>query len=356
MLFVPSERRSLAGDNPRRRVLKCLDVRRSWRRVRASFVLVASGVCVLACFAVPARAQQQVVVANLTYTATAQNTTNSEYRVPVLPAAPANWKAPVDFTAGKAYARFEVLDKPSDSKTLYNVCFALAGDKLSCMPLSPPYTGKGVNNISAAVNIFWNWDQVDWSMGVSQIVLVLKDESGKLVQGDAKFYPTTIKTTVTIVPPGGTYVPPADMPMMDAGPPAAGSPAPATDAGPPKGGGPAPGKDAGSAKPDAGPGDAGHAGAGSSVPMRVDAGALAGGGSGAGSNSGSATEGVSSAGASSDADDAGPRMHTVKDYLRSGANCSVSRHEARAPSAAPWLFGLGLLWTLRLRRRRTQRR
>ena len=133
------ERRSLAREVPRRRVLKCLDVRRSWRRVSANLAVVASGVCALACFALPARAQQQVVVANLTYTATAQNTTNSEYRVPVLQGAPTNWKAPVDFTAGKAYARFEVLDKPSANKTLYNVCFALA-DKLSCMPLSPPYT------------------------------------------------------------------------------------------------------------------------------------------------------------------------------------------------------------------------
>jgi hypothetical protein len=296
-----------------------------------------------------------VVVANLTYTATAQNTTNSEYRVPVLQGAPANWKSPVDFTAGKAYARFEVLAKPTDSKTLYNVCFALAGDKLSCMPLSPPFTGKGVNNISAAVNIFWNWDQVDWSMGVSQIVLVLKDESGKLVQGDANFYPTTMKTTVTIVPPGGTYVPPADTTMMDAGPPAAGGPAPATDAGQPKDAGPPPVKDAGSAKPDAGPADAGHAGAGSSMPMLVDAGTPAD-SNAAGSNSGSAMEAVSSAGASSDFNDAGPRMHSVKDYLRSGANCSVGRGAAHATSAAPWLFGFGLLLTLRLRRRRAQRR
>jgi hypothetical protein len=303
----------------------------------------------------PARAQQQVVVANLTYTATAQNTTNSEYRVPVLQGAPANWKSPVDFTAGKAYARFEVLDKPSANKTLYNVCFALA-DKLSCMPLSPPYTGKGVNNISAAINIFWNWDQVDWTMGVSQVVLVLKDESGKLVQGDANFYPTTIKTTVTIVPPGGTYVPPADTTMTDAGQPAAGGPAPATDAGQPKDAGPPPVKDAGAAKPDAGPADAGHADAGSSTPMLVDAGAAPSDSNAAGSKSGSATEGVSSAGSSSDEGDAAPRVHSVKDYLRSSGNCSVARSAAGASGAAPWLFGFGLLSTLRLRRRRARRR
>ena len=131
-------------------------------------------------------------------------------------------------------------------------------------------------------------------------------------------------------------------------------PAPATDAGQPKDAGPAPVKDAGTAKPDAGPADAGHADAGSSKPTLVDAGAPPADSNAAGSNSGSATEAVSSAGTSSDPSDAGPRLHSVKDYLRSSGNCSIARGAASTSGAAPWLFGLGLVSILRLRRRRAQ--
>jgi MYXO-CTERM domain-containing protein len=277
---------------------------------------LASVVCGLASLAVPVRAQQ-LVLANLTYTATAKNTTNSGYRVPVPEGTPTNWKTPYDLTAGTAYARFEVLAKPSDEKTLYNVCFSLAADKLTCMPLSQPFTGKGVYNIISAVSAFWNYDQVDWTMGVRQVVLILKDGSGKLVQGDPKYFPITIKTTITFVPPGAHYMPP---------------PSDEEDAGLPDGA-------ARSDEPrDAGQRMAASLSAGSSPGMA---------GSGA----------IASALTQEDAGTLPPTpMYKVKDYLRSGGNCSAAGAAAQPAASGRWLLGLVGLLALGLRRRRAERR
>jgi hypothetical protein len=326
-----------------------LAVRRSWARGGAVLVAALATVAEFA-FAHSVHAQQ-FIAADLTYTATTQNTTNSEYRVPVLAGAPANWKSPVDYTQGMAYVRFEVLDKPSDAKTLYNVCFALAGSKLSCMPYSPVFTGKGVNNFSAPFSAFWNADMVDWTMGVMQIVLVLKDDTGKLVQGDANYYPSTIKTQLTLVAPGATYVPPkgsADagtMPPKDAGMPKPDA-SMAQDAGMPR--------DAGTPVQDAGAPVVVDAGTKPVDAGRVDASAA---GSGTGNSSSSLTQAMAGTGSAPTtmmvaAQDASPE-HDVRNYLKSSGNCSI----AGAPGAGPkaWLALLALP-LLRARRARGRRR
>lgn len=179
----------------------------------------------------PARAQQQVVIVDAMYTATAQNTMDSHYRVTPLIGTPSNWRAPVDYASGTAYVRLEVLTKPSTQKTLYNVCFE--GTQAACMGYPPPYTAPGTYDFSFAFNTFWQYNVVDWNKGIKNVALILKDEAGNKVQGDPKFYPTTIHVVITLVPPGGKYVPP--MPKdagatLDAGKTDAG---PAADAAPP---------------------------------------------------------------------------------------------------------------------------
>jgi hypothetical protein len=332
--------------------LKCFAVSRSWARGGAVLVAALAIVAEFA-FAHSVHAQQ-FVAADLTYTATTQNTTNSEYRIPVLAGVPANWKSPVDYTQGMAYVRFEVLDKPSDAKTVYNVCFALAGSTLSCMPYSPVFTAKGVNNFSAPFSAFWNGDMVDWTMGVMQIVLVLKDDTGKLVQGDANYYPSTIKTHLTIVAPGATYVPPntsdagttipkdAGLPMRDA--------STAQDAGAPK--------DAAVSVQDAGapsvvdagkkPLDAGRLDAATTIPAADS-------GSGTGNSSSSLTEAMAGASSPMSTQDAAPE-HDVRNYLKSSGDCSIAR-AAGGGASNLWLLSLALpLIASRIRSRIRSRR
>jgi hypothetical protein len=141
---------------------------------------------------------------------------DSHYRVPPLPGAPTNWRAPVDYASGTAFVRLEVLQKPSTQKTVYNVCFE--GNQSACMGYPPAYTAPGTYDFSFAFSTFWQYTAVDWTKGVKNVALILKDENGNKVQGDAKFYPTTIHVVITLVPKGGTYVPPMSQTPKDAGP------------------------------------------------------------------------------------------------------------------------------------------
>jgi hypothetical protein len=159
----------------------------------------------------PARAQQLVL--DQTYTATTANTTDSHYYAKPLAGWPANWSAPINYGKGTAYVRFDVLEKPSTKMTFYNIC--LEGNSgTCCLPLSPLYSTTGVVTFNAQFTSFWNYSTVDWSKGLHQIALILKDENQNKVQGNPDFYPTQIHVTITFVPQGGTYVPP---PETDAG-------------------------------------------------------------------------------------------------------------------------------------------
>lgn len=164
-------------------------------------------VLLIALGATPAKAQQ-FVVTNLTYTATKDNTTDSHYFAAPLPGTPTDWRSPIDYASGKAYVRLEVISKPSDRKTLYNVCYE-GNPTAACMGYSPPYTKPGVVEFSSDLSSIWQYGAVDWSKGVNRMALILKDENGTKVQGDSAFYPTTIHVTITIVAKGATYVPPS---------------------------------------------------------------------------------------------------------------------------------------------------
>jgi len=215
----------------------------------------------------PVRAQDQFVLVDETYTATAANTEDSHYRVKPRAGTPTNWRAPVDFAAGRVYARLDVKTKPSSKLTLYNICFE-ATPSYACMPYGR-YTSTGLVEFDYPFSAFYQYDMVDWSQGVKQIALILKDESEKKMQGSPDFYPTTIHVTLTVVRAGAKYVPPAATvdagTPEDAGMPDAGEPEPSTDPPPMAGAGgrPAPMTDAGVAmpKPPATPPQAGASGA-----------------------------------------------------------------------------------------------
>lgn len=166
-----------------------------------------------------ASAQDQFVIADATFTATAQNTMQSQYPIAPLPAAPANWKSPVDFSSGTMYVRYEVLEKPSNATTYGNICFE-QGKTLTCQGYPPPYTSTGVTMNNAKLPTFWQYSMIDWTKKIDRVYVVLKDGSMSIVQGNAMFYPTKLHVTVTVVAPGKTYVmPPPTADDTDAGAP-----------------------------------------------------------------------------------------------------------------------------------------
>jgi hypothetical protein len=254
-----------------------------------------------AAVSVPARADQFVLI-DLTYEANAQNTMDSHFFGTPAANIPKNLKSPVDYSTGTAYVRFEVLAKPSAAKTLYNICFSNPSN-YACMPYPPAYTATGVNMFNAPFSAFWQGNLVDWTMGISQVQLVLKDEKENKVQGDPMFYPYKMHVTITLVSPGATYVPPA----------AAGA--------------------GGSSAGASGAASGGRGGAGGSVGTAGAAGSRAGGGTAGGGTAGA----VSGAAGSTPAPDEGaagsPGSATGPDNSAGSASPGVTVDAGSDPSA-----------------------
>jgi len=227
--------------------------------------------------ALPVQAQEQFVLLDVEYTATAQNTMDSHYRVKPKAGIPGNWRAPVNYANGTVYVELEVLEKAGgNTNTLYNICIENASNP-ACLPYMM-YTNTGKYRANFAFSRLWQYDVVDWAMGCTEVSLILKDSTETKQQGNANFYPYKARVVLTVVPPGGTYVPPGA--GGAAGSPAAGS---GTGAGAGRGGSggmPASAGRAGSAAGSAGRGGSG----GSSSGMSMGAGGR--GGSAAASNSG----------------------------------------------------------------------
>lgn len=269
-----------------------------------------------ASFAASARADQ-VTVVDVTYEHSAETTHDSHLIVEPLPGTPGNLRSPVDWASGTAYVRLEVLTKPTDVPTRYQVCFN-GSPTYACTHQAPPYTTTGVYTWATPFREMWQGERVDWSRGLGDTLsLILKDTSnGKPAPENvgperaALYMPTRLRVTVTLVTPGDAYVPPDATP--DAGV-----------------------ADAGSDEPDAG------ADAGSDV----DAGAIV-------LDAGSPDEG--SDGGSSDESDAGeePRAPDASAHVPepSTGGCSA----ATGHTTGVWWLAALLPMGLALRRRRAR--
>jgi hypothetical protein len=282
-------------------------------------------------------AQDKFIAADATYTATTMNTMNSHYMVMPMTGTPANWKSPVDYSTGSVSVRMEVLEKPSDKKTLVNICFQ--GNVETCMNYPPAYTKPGVITFNGNFSTFWQYSMFDFSKGIQSVAVSLKDETEMLAQGNADFYPTKVKLTVTVTAKSGATMMPTN--DDDAGTPRdAGMP---RDAGqiPP---GPSTPVDAG-VPPATAPMNPVGAAAGTGVAAPPVAPSNAGAPAAAGASA--ATAGTVAAGAG--APDAG--QHRVSQYLESDTGCSTTRG---GNEGSLWLFagaGFYLAWRGRSRRR-----
>ncbi len=229
-----------------------------------------------------ARAEQFVLV-DVTYTHSVETTKDSHY-YPMLPATtPKDWTSPVDYSKGSVHVVLDVKSKPpGDAPTKLQICFE-GTPSYGCTQQSPTYTKAGRVEWDSPFSSFWYESTVDWSKGVKQSPLILKDDMNNKPHGDERYMPTELHVQVTLVAPGSTFVPP----------PAAGSGG--------AGGGGAAGAAAGSNAAGAGAGGraSGSAGASSGSSGADGAGASGStnaGGSGASGSSASAGSGASRAG------------------------------------------------------------
>jgi hypothetical protein len=303
------------------------------RSIRSFWLLFVA----LFAWSADSHAQDQFVLVDQTYTATAQNTSMSQYTIaPKTSGVPSNLKSPTDYTMGSVNVRYEVLEKPSDKPTLWGICFETA-NVLTCMPTPPSYTAPNVYTYSAAFSKFWQFSMFDWTKPIEKVLTTLKDGSMAAVQGDASYYPTKVHVTVTVVPPGKTFDPGDE----DAGTPSKPAKPPTT---------PAAGGGSGSAgrsmTPGAGAGRGGQAtAAGGSGTNAFDAGPATAGSAGLGAGGKSGTRASASTAAGSSAGD-------INAYVDPGSSCAAVSGKSHSPlSAAGIAIGLVVGW---LRRRRAR--
>lgn len=191
------------------------------------FARLAAALASSALVLLPARAWAvQFVVTDVTYTHSATTTTDSHLRIAPSAQTPINWVAPVNYTAGgTAHVRLEVFTKPSAAPTRFQICFEANAGSYACTDQAPTYTAPGVYDWVTPMPNFYQFSTVDWTKGVAKVALILKDDkNGKPAPENvgptvsAMYMPSNVRVTVTMVSPGGTYVPPPPTPA-DAGAP-----------------------------------------------------------------------------------------------------------------------------------------
>lgn len=209
----------------------CERIDRFGKQVRMRTALLCLSLLATTAFAA------QVVVTDVTYTHSAQTTSDSHYIVLPRAGTPSNWASPVDYAHGTAVVRLEVFTKPSATPTRFQICFE-GSPSYACTNQAPAYTTTGVYTWTTPFPNFFQYSSVNWSQGVRDVALILKDtNNGKPAPENvgatesAKYMPTDLRVTVTLVSPGSTYVDPT----VDAGTPDAGAVTPPpVDAGVPE--------------------------------------------------------------------------------------------------------------------------
>ena len=182
---------------------------------------------------------EQFVVAEATYTHSAQTTKDSHYYANPTPETPANWSSPVDYANGSVHVRLEVKTKPSDAATRYQICFEMQ-QNYCCTDQAPPYTEPGIYEWDTDEVDMWRPGPVNFSTGIKRSSLILKDTTNvkpapeNVGEATSTLYmPTDLSVTVTVVRAGDSFMPPEDpqMPMGGSGGGGAGGMAGAMSAG-----------------------------------------------------------------------------------------------------------------------------
>jgi hypothetical protein len=322
---------------------------------------------------------QQFVLVDQTYTANADNTQDSHFTAELKSGIPTNLRAPTNYANGSVHVDLEIIEAPSATDGLYNICLENSSD-VACLPYVM-YKGKGKYNANPTFSLFWQNEKVDWTKGVSKVSLIIKDANEQKAQGSTTYYPYKAHVTLTVVAEGSTFDPKADDSGSAGGSTMQGQAGRAGGNAMGQGGKGGEGGKAGStgmssnggagAMPKSGNGGTSTGSGGASAPAANS------GGGGAATRSASGTGGTtkpvqtpttpgtagssstptSRAAVSSGAAGSGDDAQSVSSQLEDTSGCSVSGVGSRAASSAwPWI-ALGLLATAtRSRKRRASRR
>jgi MYXO-CTERM domain-containing protein len=302
-------------------------------------VLLALGVLTLA----PVAQAEQFVLLDVTFTFTKSDADNatpskSHYYVKsdrLSPDTPVDWTQPIDYRNGRVHVRTEVMDKPAGgAETRWTLCYiARKGiDAGYGCSNTAAYEEEGVWEFEQGMTEWWQNDNIDWTQGIKQMDLVMKDSKGVFAHtmpDPEHWFPTTLRITMIQVSEGSTYDP-SLVPGLPSGQGGAG------------GGGMG---NAGSAGNSAGSGGVGD-GAGDPVSGGTSAGGVPS-TAGGGSAPSLPVAGMASSGAGG-APGAGGALPTTNGS-EDDAGCSIG---AARPTRPSWAWGVWVLALAALRRRR----
>ena len=133
-----------------------------------------------------------------------------------------NLKSPVDYADGKLYQRINVSSKPSGEPVRYQICL-VHNDSLSIGPACSTtntlqFEEPGVYEVSQPLSTFTHFNEIDWTKGIQQVMLILQDKDGNTLDNRVAyagaegasvnleaFYPMKVKYSAILVPLGGTF-------------------------------------------------------------------------------------------------------------------------------------------------------
>jgi hypothetical protein len=189
------------------------------RFTKAAFglpVFLGASLLGVAGLSAPALAADQLVAFDETYVQELNGNVQGEtFHHGIVPKAtePDSWITPVNYSKGTAYLYMEVLEKPSKRNTLLTVCFDGPKAGYGCFD-TKIYTDVGAyeTKITMGGGGWYQYNKIAWGQRRDDYHLVIKDPALNGIQGGrppTDYVPTKLRVVLTVVPPGGTYVPPA---------------------------------------------------------------------------------------------------------------------------------------------------
>ena len=128
--------------------------------------------------------------------------------------------SPPNYATGTLYQRIQVLSKPSDAVAQYQVCLVPDDDITVAPACSDPsaltFSERGTYEASQPLTSLSNYAKIDWSKGIANILLILRDDNGNPVSSSylyrsnptldfADFYPMRVSYSAVIVPEGAVF-------------------------------------------------------------------------------------------------------------------------------------------------------
>jgi tetratricopeptide (TPR) repeat protein len=129
-----------------------------------------------------------------------------------------DWQTPTNYAEGVVYQRLEVSRKPSTETVTYQLCL-VPNDDIAIKPACSragglEFSDIGVYTSQQPIKEFYQYDNINWSRGISNLMVILRDKNGNPVdtvfskerkQNLDLYYPMEVRYSVVIVPKGGAF-------------------------------------------------------------------------------------------------------------------------------------------------------